>query len=187
MYAELDSLISAGLPQMELYCEIGCLVCGRSEKGAAAAASEHLRKAYPDTSGFCPRNLRRMRDFYNMYGGNANILNLTMQIGWTQNIVILETDLTMDERTWYLQAAAQFAWSKSELIGQISASAHLTLDLDGQVEPDKREKSKRGNYHIYFIKPSIPIKSWMLSGFRRRVFHNRLSACNMLKCFRYCS
>jgi len=167
MYAALDSLMAAGLPQIELYCEIGCLVCGRSEKGAAAAAAEHLQKGYPDASGFSPRNLRRMRDFYKLYSDRGDLMDIAMNVDWTQNVVILEADLTMDECAWYLRAAVQFSWSKSELISQINVSAHLSLDLDGQVEPDKREKPKRGDYRFYFIKPSIPIKSWMLSGFRR--------------------
>ena len=63
MFAALDLLMAVALPQMELYCEIGRLVSSRSEKGAAVAASEYLC-AYPDVSGFSPRNLRRMREFY---------------------------------------------------------------------------------------------------------------------------
>ncbi len=168
MYAALDKLMVEDLPQMELYREIGKLISGRPEKGAAAAVSEYLQKAYPGTSGFSPRSLRRMRDFYRLYSNNADLLNLAMQIGWTQNIVILEADLTMEERTWYLRAVAQFLWSKSELISQINASAHLTLELDEQVDPDKLERAKYEN-HRAFIKPDIFRESWMLSGFRRRV------------------
>ena len=52
------------LPQMELYCEIGRLVSGRAEKGAAVAASEYLQMTYPAVEGFSPCNLRRMRAFY---------------------------------------------------------------------------------------------------------------------------
>ena len=47
MFAALDTLMTADLPQMELYCEIGRLVSGRPEKGAAVAAAAvsytHLR------------------------------------------------------------------------------------------------------------------------------------------------
>lgn len=64
MYATLDRIMTAVLPQMELYCEIGKAVCLRTEKGAAVAAAEYLSKQYPDVEGFSPRNLRRMRDFY---------------------------------------------------------------------------------------------------------------------------
>lgn len=63
MFAVLDTLMAAGLPQVKLYCAIGQLVSGRPEKGAALAAAEHLRAAYPDVPGFSPRNLRRMRKF----------------------------------------------------------------------------------------------------------------------------
>ena len=64
LFSELDTLMAAQLPQMELYREIGRVVSGRSEKGAAVAASEYLQDTYPATEGFSPRNLRRMRAFY---------------------------------------------------------------------------------------------------------------------------
>ena len=58
MFTTLDTLMAAQLPQMELYCEIGRLVSGRSEKGAAVAASEYLQAAYPTADGLrgIPRN-----------------------------------------------------------------------------------------------------------------------------------
>jgi len=130
MYAALDRLMSANLPQMELYYEIGRLVCCRTEKGAAVAAAEYLQKNYPNTSGFSSRNLRRMRDFFQTYGKSADLKILAMEVGWIQNIVILEADLTMDECIWYLRAAARFGWSKSELTIQIDNAAHLELSLD---------------------------------------------------------
>ena len=54
MFAALDTLMAANLPQMELYCGIGRLVSGRPEKGAAVAAAEYLCAVYPDASGFSP-------------------------------------------------------------------------------------------------------------------------------------
>lgn len=67
MFTSLDTLMAATIPQIELYYEIGKLVSARPEKGAAVAAAEYLSKTYPDTSGFSPRNLRRMREFYRAY------------------------------------------------------------------------------------------------------------------------
>ena len=43
MYGTLDQLMAAGLPQMELYFEIGRAVCARPEKGAAVMAAEYLQ------------------------------------------------------------------------------------------------------------------------------------------------
>ena len=130
LYAALDTLMAANLPQMELYCEIGRLVNGRQEKGAAVAAAEYLHSAYPDVSGFSPRNLRRMRDFYRTYEDAPEIMAEAMAIGWTQNVVILEVELALQERAWYIRAVRQFDWSKLELSRKIQEHTHETIALD---------------------------------------------------------
>ena len=80
------------------YCEIGRVVSSRAEKGAAVAASEYLQATYPAAEGFSPRNLRRMRGFYRMYGNMPELLAEAMRLNWTQNVVIMGAGLTMDER-----------------------------------------------------------------------------------------
>ena len=130
MFATLDALMAAELPQMKLYQEIGKLVCSRTEKGAAVAAAEYLCGMYPDASGFSPRNLRRMREFYRAYENTPEILAEAMTIGWTQNAVILEAELTPQERAWYIRSIRQFGWSKLELRRKIAAKAHLEIALD---------------------------------------------------------
>lgn len=129
MYKKLDMLMAKELPQMELYCEIGKAVCQRTEKGAAVMASEYLNKQYPDVKGFSPRSLRRMRDFYRTYENYPNLLPDAMQLGWSQNVVIMEADLTMELREWYMKAVEQFGWSKTELIANIAANAHENIVL----------------------------------------------------------
>lgn len=150
MYAALDALVTAALPQMELYCEIGRLVSARPEKGAAVAASEYLQAAYPDAAGFSPRNLRRMREFYRIYESTPELMRQAMRIGWTQNVVILEAELTMEEREWYLQAAERFGWAKAELTEQIHSAAHLEIALNCQenvcyTDPIKKAQENGNN------------------------------------------
>ena len=113
MFAALDMLMAKGLPQMELYCEIGRLVNSRQEQGAAAAAARYLCDTYPGIYGFSPRNLRRMREFYRAYEGSMEVLTQAMTIGWTKNVVILGAALTLQEKVWYIQAVRQFVWSKA--------------------------------------------------------------------------
>ena len=124
MYAAIDEVMAQDLPQMELYCSIGRIVCSRSEKGAAVMASEYIIATYPDTKGFSPRNLRRMRDFCRTYENHPDLMSRAMQLGWIQNVVIMEADLTMELREWYMKAAKQFGWSKTELIANIAANVH---------------------------------------------------------------
>lgn len=92
MFGSMRVAMSAGMPQMKLYYELGRLICQRTENGAALAAAEYLQQNYPDVPGLSPRNLRRMRNFDRIYEGNPELLDLPMEIGWTQNVVILEAD-----------------------------------------------------------------------------------------------
>ena len=132
MFAALDALMAAQLPQMELYCEIGRVVSGRSEKGAAVAASEYLQAAYPATEGFSPRNLRRMRAFYAAYEESPEIMRLAMYLGWTRNVAILERCGSNEERTWYIRAVLHFGWKKAKLLAAIKSQVWLYSSLDEQ-------------------------------------------------------
>lgn len=149
MYADIDEVMTQDLPQMELYCCIGRIVCTRSEKGAAVMASEYLIANYPDAKGFSPRSLRRMRDFYRTYENHPDLMSRAMKLGWIQNVVIMEADLTMEQREWYMKAEKQFAWSKTELIAQIAANVHeeivLTIEEEGYCNMEQEDKKTKSN------------------------------------------
>lgn len=130
MYTALDMAFAANLPQMELYCEIGHIVSARPEKGAAVMAAEYLQERVPGYSGFSPRNLRRMREFYRTYMDAPAIMEEAMLLGWTQNVVIFEAELTIGEKAWYIRSAAQLGWSKKELIARIAEHEHEKNILD---------------------------------------------------------
>ena len=163
MFTTLDTLMAAQLPQMELYCEIGRLVSGRSEKGAAVAASEYLQAAYPAADGFSPRNVRRMRDFYRMYGDTPELLAAAMRLNWTQNVVIMEAELTMDERCWYIRKAAESGLSKTELLRMIERAEHSEIALGESVDTcytvendEFSEKNRYEEYPVYLPWKHLP-------------------------------
>ena len=163
MFATLDAAVAAQLPQMELYREIGRLVSGRSEKGAAVAASEYLQAAYPAADGFSPRNVRRMRDFYRMYGDTPELLVEAMRLNWTQNVVIMETELTMDERCWYIRKAAESGLSKTELLRMIERAEHSEIALGESVDTcytvendEFSEKNWYEEYPVYLPRQYLP-------------------------------
>ena len=133
LFSKLDKLIAAQLPQMKLYCEIGRLVSSRAEKGAAVAASEHLQTTYPAADGFSPRNLRRMRAFYAAYEESPEIMRLAMNLGWTQNVAILERCSSNEERAWYIRAVLRFGWKKAKLLEAIESQTWLYSSLDEQM------------------------------------------------------
>ena len=149
MYEALDMLMTQQISQMELYCEIGKAVCQRTEKGAAVMASEYLNKHYPDVKGFSPRSLRRMRDFYRTYENHPVLLSRAMQLGWIQNVMIMEADLSMELREWYIRAAKQFEWSKTDLIANIAANAHenIVLAIEEEMCYIVEDEEKKAELH----------------------------------------
>ena len=113
----------------EIYA-IGKTISQRPEKGAAVAAAEFLQANFPDRTGFSPRNVRRMRDFYRTYENDEPLLRLAMKIGWTLNVVIMEAELTRAERKWYLEQALCRGWSKVQLLKAIHSGADSTEHLE---------------------------------------------------------
>lgn len=150
LFAALGAVITANMPQMELYCEIGRLVSIRTEKGAAVAASEYLQTTRPTAEGFSPRNVRRMWDFYRISGNAPNLLAEALKLNWAQNVVIMEAELTMDEQRWYIRKTVKSSLSKTELLRMIQSGAHLEIPLD-ETAPDwyteeNNEISEREQY-----------------------------------------
>jgi hypothetical protein len=189
MFAALDAAVATQLPQMELYCEIGRVVSSRAEKGAAVAASEYLQATYPVAEGFSPRNLRRMRDFFRMYGDTLDLLAEAMHLNWTQNVVIMEAGLTMDEKCWYIRKVAESGLSKKELLRMIERGEHSEIALgeneDTCYTVEKDEFSEKNRYEEYpvYLPRQYPKKSrksllyqW-LSSLRWRLLHHNYTIC----------
>ena len=74
MYQELTVILAQKLSQMDEIYAIGKTISQRPEKGAAVAAAEFLRANFPDRTGFSPRNVRQIRDFYKTYENDQKLL-----------------------------------------------------------------------------------------------------------------
>ena len=92
-----------------------------------------------------------MRNVYLTYENHPNLLSRAMQLGWIQNVVIMEADLTMGLREWYMKAVKQYAWSKTELIANIAANVHedILLTIEEEVcyiveQKERQTDSKQG-------------------------------------------
>lgn len=156
MYRELAEIFVRNLPQMAEICAIGKAVSRRMEKGAAVAAAEFLQANFPDRTGFSPRSVRRMRDFYKVYENDEPLLQLAMEIGWTLNVVIIEAGLTRDERKWYLEQAREQRWSKTVLqkaIKNNELSMHESFTVDEtETTCTKKEMKKLTTRYSFCIK-----------------------------------
>ena len=124
------AILAQNLPQMDEVYAIGKAISQRPEKGAAVAAAEFLQANFPDRTGFSPRNVRRMRVFCKTYENDQTLLRLAMKIGWTLNVVIMESELTRDVRRWYLKQARERQWSKKELLDILSSDYEPDMEAD---------------------------------------------------------
>ncbi len=75
-----------------------------------------------------------MRDFYRTYSNSPEVLAEAMSIGWAQNVIILEAELTLQDKLWYIRAVRRFGWSKVTLAEEIPSAAHLNIALDLEAE-----------------------------------------------------
>lgn len=103
-----------------LYWQIGKYI---SRKLAAAEWGEgvvnelatHLARTLPGLRGFTPRNLFRMRQFYEAYARDKKVTPLVTQLPWTHNLIILTQSKRPEEREFYLRMAIRERWGKREL------------------------------------------------------------------------
>ncbi|MDF1494584.1 MULTISPECIES: DUF1016 N-terminal domain-containing protein [Eubacteriales] len=108
---------------LELYTRIGQCICRQGEKAFIPHLAEMLADQFPSLKGFSLRNLRRMRDFYRTYENNPVLMERAQSLGWTQNAVILECCETDEQRSFYIDLAAERNLSKLALMKAIQEDA----------------------------------------------------------------
>ena len=118
---------------------------------------------YLASNGLSLGDVRRMRDFWQLYGGMPELLCEALHLNWTQNMVIMEAELAAEERYWYIQQAAAQNLSKSELLQMITDSAYLESALDEKVDvwynEGNDEISERTQYEedpVYLPRQYLP-------------------------------
>ena len=165
MYRELTAILAQNLPQMDEIYAIGKVISQRPEKGAAVAAAGFLQANFLDRTGFSPRNVRRMRDFYKTYENDQTLLRLAMKIGWTLNVVIMEAELTREIRKWYLEQARERQWSKAVLLEKLASAAHLEKLLDADADTCYTGKKAGGDMRQPVT--AVLQRCWIISPFYR--------------------
>ena len=174
MYRELTASLTQNLLQMDEVYAIGKAISQRPEKGAAVAAAEFLQANFPDRTGFSPRNVRRMRDFYRTYENDQTLLHLAMKLGWTLNVVIMEVELTRAQRISCLQRAAAERLSKKKLLEIIlnGVFAEEPVDASDKICYNITNPSEGRNDQAQFEPPrcrAVEGKRWFARCGRRKI------------------
>jgi len=81
-----------------------------------------LRSAFPEMSGFSPRNLKYMRAFAEAWPDEDFVQQVAAQLPWFHNCTILDKLKNLAERIWYAQQTIGNGWSRNILIHQIESN-----------------------------------------------------------------
>ncbi len=162
--AQYAALKAVNKELVTLYWDIGRLIASRQADAAHGAAiaeqlAADLRQEYPGVSGYSRRNVFYMREFYLAYRASPKVQPLVAQIGWTQNLIILQRCKVPLEREFYIRMTKKFGWTKNVLIHQVENQGYeKTLlgqtNFDRAVTPAIRAQAKlavRDEYTFDFL------------------------------------
>ena len=85
-------------------------------------AADWLKNNYPTLRGYDRRKLYRMVKFYETYKDDNYLFGLTIKLSWTNNLLILNSCKTKEEREFYLKLTIKEDYSKRELDRQLDSS-----------------------------------------------------------------
>lgn len=80
-----------------------------------------MKETYPTLKGFNRRGIYRMKQFYETYKDNQIVSPLVTQISWSNNLLILSSTKSIEEKEFYLKLCIKNNYSKRQLDRQISS------------------------------------------------------------------
>jgi len=126
----ITAILSANSAMIVLYWKIGDSILKRQkEEGWGTKVidrmSKDLKDAFPDITGFSPRNLKYMRKLADAWQDFEIVQRIVAQIPWRSNITLLDKIKDSKLRLWYAQKTIENGFGKDMLAFQIESQLHL--------------------------------------------------------------
>ncbi len=165
----LKAVLSANAALVMMYWDIGNDILRKQhEEGWGAKVidrlSHDLKDAFPDMTGFSPRNLKYMRKFAESLSDRKIVQRIVAQIPWRSNLALLDKLKDAGLRLWYAQKTIENGWSRDILAFQINTRLH---DRTGQsinnfdqslppADSDMANQVLKIRMYLIFWEPLIP-------------------------------
>ena len=122
----ISVVLNANSGMICLYWNIGKAIMKKQEEEGWGAKvidrmSKDLKDAFPEMSGFSPRNIKYMRKFAECWPDFEIVQRVVAQIPWRSNISLLDKLADQKSRIWYAQKTIENGWSKAILDMQIES------------------------------------------------------------------
>ena len=122
----ISIVLNANSSMICLYWNIGKAILQKQEEEGWGAKvidrmAKDLKDAFPDMSGFSPRNIKYMRKFAECWPDFEIVQRVVAQIPWRSNISLMDKLPDEESRIWYAQKTIENGWSKTILDMQIQS------------------------------------------------------------------
>jgi predicted nuclease of restriction endonuclease-like (RecB) superfamily len=125
----LATVLAANSALVQLYWHVGQTILARQDRAGWGAKvidrlSQDLRDAFPDMSGWSPRNLKYMRAFAAAWSEPDIVQAPLAQLTWYHQVALIEKLDTKERRAWYARQTVEHGWSRNILAMQIEGRLH---------------------------------------------------------------
>lgn len=120
----ISIVLKANSEMICLYWKIGKAILDKQEHEGWGTKvidriSKDLKEAFPDMSGFSPRNLKYMRKFAECWPDYEKVQQVVAQLPWRSNCMLMDRVNTQYARIWYALQSIENGWSSNVLELQI--------------------------------------------------------------------
>ncbi|MDR0391505.1 MAG: PDDEXK nuclease domain-containing protein [Planctomycetaceae bacterium] len=159
---------------MQMYWNIGKQLSNeKMQKGYGSSVVKRLaadlKQEFPETTGFSPRNLWNMKNFYEFYAlADEKVQQRAALLPWMHNVLIMSKVKSLEEAEYYIDLAHENNLSRNMLLNFIKANTYqrkiteskthnfaLTLPENLQEQADEILKS---TYNLEMLGLKYPIK-----------------------------
>ena len=122
----ISVVLNANSSMICLYWDIGRGILKKQEEEGWGAKiidriAKDLKDAFPEMSGFSPRNIKYMRKFAESWPDFEIVQRVVAQIPWRTNISLMDKLKDEESRIWYAYKVIENGWSKAILDLQIES------------------------------------------------------------------
>jgi predicted nuclease of restriction endonuclease-like (RecB) superfamily len=126
---QVRAALAVNAELVQLYWHIGYRILQQEQQrgwGAKVVVqlAADLRTAFPDLTGFSPRNLRYMKSFAAAWPDEAILQQLAAKLPWFHNCLLLDKVKVSAEREWYARQTIEHGWSRNVLAAQVESGLY---------------------------------------------------------------
>lgn len=126
---KLSAILNVNQRMILMYWHIGKTILAKQEAEGWGSKiidrlSVDLKEAFPEETGFSPRNLKYMRKFAESWTNIEIVQRTVAQIPWRSNITLMDKLKDPELRLWYAQKTIENGFGKDMLVFQIESKLH---------------------------------------------------------------